>query len=64
MHLALAIDVGIPIELADFEDIILEGGIIGRLLPKGVEHTINLKPRTRPLSRLLYNLSKKEIVFL
>jgi len=64
VHLALAIDVGIPIELADFEDIILEGGIIGRLLPKGVEHIINLEPRTQLLLRLLYNLSKKEIAFL
>ena len=46
MHLAAATDVGIPIELIDFEDIILEGGVIGRLLPKGVDYAINLEPRT------------------
>ncbi len=64
MHLASAIDAGIPIELIDFKDIILKGGIIGRLLPKGLEHAINLEPRTQPLLRLLYNLLKKEIAFL
>jgi len=64
VHLASATDVGIPIELTDFEDVVLEGGVAGRLLPKGVEHAINLEPRTQPLLRLLYNLSKKEIAFL
>jgi len=64
VHLASATDVGIPIELTNFEDIILEEGVAGRPLPKGVEHAINLERRTRPLLRLLYNLSKKEIAFL
>ena len=48
-------------EFADFEDIVASNSVADRLLPKGVEHAIDLEPGTKPLFRPLYNLSNSEL---
>ena len=51
-------------DIRDFCDVITSNSIIDRLLPKGVDHTINLKLGECPLFRHLYNLLVKELAAL
>ena len=41
--LALVVSL-LPVEIQDFEDVLLEGSVADRPLPVGVEHAINLAP--------------------
>jgi len=51
-------------EIRDFCNIITSDSVTDRLLPKGVDYTINLKLGEYPLFRPLYNLLVKELVAL
>ena len=34
----------LPLEFSDFEDVLAAGLVVDKLLPKGVEYTIDLEP--------------------
>ena len=47
----------LPEELQDFADVIADGNMVDCLLPDSVDYAIDLELGTKPLFRLLYNLS-------
>jgi len=51
-------------DIRDFYNVITSDSVIDCLLPKGMDHAINLEPGERPLFRPLYNLLVKELAAL